>query len=223
MVVSLSDLREDTGTLFFPDQIQTQHSQTQLHKEESLFFVKGMLMTLLVAAGVSDDVAQVLQCRLAHKRWNMWRVLDQHSLTHFPSQPWCKVCVESRGRDSPHREQSKTCAVVPQFHFDYGYMEDGGPLQIACFLEGTDTSSGATHATTVPDSKKMDMPYVVAGTVKWVRDLLYSQHTENQRHELRRLDIRSFDVREKRTQRSDDSIPLRHMDDVAGTGPANIS
>ena len=102
-------------------------------------------------------------------------------------------------------------------------MEDGGPLQIACFLEGTDTSSGATHATTVQDSKKMDMPYVVAGTAKSVRDLLYSQHTENQRHELRPLDIRSFDVREKRTQRSDDSIPLRHMDDVAGTGPANIS
>ena len=23
-------------------------------------------------------------------------VLDQHSLTHFPSQPLCKVCVQSR-------------------------------------------------------------------------------------------------------------------------------
>ena len=28
----LSDLRADTGTLFFPDEIQTQHSQTRLHK-----------------------------------------------------------------------------------------------------------------------------------------------------------------------------------------------
>ena len=35
-----SDLRADTGTLFFLDKIQTQHCQTQLHKEESLFFVK---------------------------------------------------------------------------------------------------------------------------------------------------------------------------------------
>ena len=35
-----SDLRADTGTLFFPDKIQTKHSQTQLHKKESLFFVK---------------------------------------------------------------------------------------------------------------------------------------------------------------------------------------
>ena len=52
-----SDLRADTGTLFFPDKIQTKHSQTQLHKEESLFFVIRMLMAPLVTAGVSDDVA----------------------------------------------------------------------------------------------------------------------------------------------------------------------
>ena len=33
-------------------------------------------------------------------------VLDEHSMTHFPSQPWRKVCEESRVRDSPHREQA---------------------------------------------------------------------------------------------------------------------
>ena len=85
------------------------------------------------------------------------------------------MCVESRGHDSPHREQSKIGAVVPQLQFDYGSMEDGGPLQIACFLVGTDTSSGAIHATMVPDSKKMDMPHVVATTAKWVRDLGYER------------------------------------------------
>ena len=50
-----SDLRADTGTLFFPDKIQTKHSQTQLHKEESLFFVKGMLV-----APLSDEVLEEL-------------------------------------------------------------------------------------------------------------------------------------------------------------------
>ena len=85
------------------------------------------------------------------------------------------MCVESQGRDSPHREQSKIDAVVPQLQFDYGYMGDGGPLQIACFLVGADTSSGAIHATMVPDSKKMDMPHVVAATAKWVRDLGYER------------------------------------------------
>ena len=59
--------------------------------------------------------------------------------------------------------------------FDYGSMEDGSPLQIACFLVGTDTSSGAIHATMVPDSKKMDMLHVVATTAKWVRDLGYER------------------------------------------------
>ena len=50
-------------------------------------------------------------------------------------------------------------------------MGDGGPLQIACFLVGADTSSGAIHATMVPDSEKMDMPHVVAATAKSVRNL----------------------------------------------------
>ena len=77
--------------------------------------------------------------------------------------------VESRGHDSPHREQSKIDAVVPR------YMGDGGPLQIACFLVRADTSSGSIHATMVPDSKKMDMPYVVPATAKWVRDLEYER------------------------------------------------
>ena len=72
----------------------------------------------------------------------------------------------------------------------------------------------------VPDSKKMDIPYVVATTAKWVRDLGYPQHTENQRHELQPVDIRSFNAcQETCAQRSDDSILLRHMDDVVGTGP----
>ena len=34
-------------------------------------------------------------------------------------------------------------------------------------------ASRAIHATMVPDSKKMDMPFVVAGTATWVRDLGY--------------------------------------------------
>ena len=56
-----SDLRVDSGTLFSPDKTQTKRSQTQLPKEESLFFVKGMLVAPLSTAGVSDEVAQELQ------------------------------------------------------------------------------------------------------------------------------------------------------------------
>ena len=141
-----------------------------------------MLVAPLLTAGVSDEVAQELQMPIGPQMLDDVEepmparpatlkdpgtpdriVMEQHSLKHFPSQPWCKMCVESRGRDSPHREQSKIDAVVPQLQFDYGYMGDGGPLQIACFLVGADTSSGTIHATMVPDSKKMDMPYGCCG------------------------------------------------------------
>ena len=184
--------------------------------EESFFFVKGMMAAPLTTAGVSDKVAQELQMPMGPQMLEGVKepmparlatlrdpgtpdqiVMEQHNLTHFPSQPWCKMCVKSRGHDSPHREQSKIDAVVPQLQFAYGYMGDGGPLQVACILVGTDTSSGAIHATMVPDSKKMDVPYVVAATAKWVRDLVCSQHTENQRHELQPIDIRSFGVCEE--------------------------
>ena len=140
-------------------------------------------------------------------------VLDQHSLRHFPSQPWCKVCVGSRGSDSPHREQSEIDAVVPQTQFDDGYMGDGCPLHIARFRVGTDTSAGAVHVTLVPDSKMMDMPYMVAGTAKWVRDVGC--------HSTQKINDMSSDPStyvKKRTQGPDDSILLRHMDDVVSTG-----
>ena len=52
-----SDLRSDTGKLFFPANTQMKRSHTQLHKEESLFFVKGTMVAPLTTVGVSDEVA----------------------------------------------------------------------------------------------------------------------------------------------------------------------
>ena len=166
-----SDLRADTGTLFYLDRTPTKRSHTQLHKEESLFFVRGTMVAPWTTAGVSDEVAQERQLPVGPQMLEDVEepmparpatlkdpgtpgqiVMEQHNLTHCPGQPWCEMCVESRGHDSPHREQSKIDAVVPQLPLDYRYMGDGGPLQIACFLVGTDTSSGAVHATMVPDS-----------------------------------------------------------------------
>ena len=205
----MSDLRANTGTLFFPSKIQTKHSQTQLHKEDSLFFGKGMMDAPLSTAGVSDEVAQDLQMPIGPQMLEDVEepMLARPATLRDPGTPDQIVMTaqsdtlsesalvqdvrRTQGHDSPHREQSKIDAVVPKLQFDYGHMGDGGPLQIACFFVGADTSSEAIHATMVPNSKKMDMPYVVAATAKWV---WYSQHTENQRHELQTFDIRSFDV-----------------------------
>ena len=99
-----------------------------------------MLVAPLLAAGVSDENAQELQMPMGPQMLDdveepmparpatlkdlgtPVRIgMEQHSLTHSPSQSWCKMCVESRRRDSPHREQSKIDAVVPQLQFDYRY------------------------------------------------------------------------------------------------------
>ena len=160
-----SDLRADTGTLFFPDKTQTKRSHTQLHKKESLFFVKKTMVAPMTTAGVSDEVAQEIQMPVGPQMLEDVEepmparpatlrkpgtpdqiVMEQNNLTHFPSQPWCKMCVESRGHDAPRREQSKTDAVVPQLQFDCGYMGDGGPLQIAS-LRGNTASEPPTRRT----------------------------------------------------------------------------
>ena len=156
-----SDAQADTGTLFFPDRIWTRLSQTQLHKEESLVFVKVMLMAPLVTAGVSDDVAQESQMPMGPQAVEDVvdpipprpatlkdpSVLDQHSLTHFPSQP---------NPEDATLHIENIDAVVPQLQFDNG--THGSPLQIAWFFVGADTSFGAMNATMAPHSKKMDMP-----------------------------------------------------------------
>ena len=134
-----------------------------------------MLMSPLVAAGVSRRCRSrvtnwpinVRRCRKtdASPSCNTQRSRPSSSNRAGAAQSdtlsesaQCKMCIESRGHDSPHREQSNIDALVPQFEFDYGYVGGGGPLQIACFLVGADTSHGAIHSTMVPDSKKMDMP-----------------------------------------------------------------
>ena len=82
--------------------MQTKHSKTQLHKEESLFFVKGMLIAPLPTAGLSDEVAQELQqpkgpqmledveepmlarpATLRDPGTPDQIMMEQHSLTHF--------------------------------------------------------------------------------------------------------------------------------------------
>ena len=132
-----SDLRADTGTLCFSDKILTNHSQTQLHKEESLFFVKGMSVAPLLTAGVSDEVAQELQMPMGPQ---MLEDVEEP----MPARP--ATLSDPGTPDRIVMEQHS----VPQLKFDYGCMGDGGPLQSAYFVLGADTSSGAIQPTMVP-------------------------------------------------------------------------
>ena len=59
----------------------------------------------------------------------------------------------------------------------------------------------------------------VATTAKWVRDLgIHSTQNTNDMNYSQLISDPSTYVK-KRTQRSHDSILLRHIDDVVGTGP----
>ena len=110
-----------------------------------------MLVAPLSTAGVSDEVAQ----RVTDADWSMLNDLEEPMLARpaklkdpstpdpigmerqsdtLPSRPWSKKFVESRGRDSPPREQPKIDAVVPQFQFDYKYMGDGGTCRLRASL-----------------------------------------------------------------------------------------
>ena len=128
-------------------------SHTQLHKQESLFFVKEKLVAPLLIADVSDEVAEELLLPICPQMLDDVEgpmlarpatlkdpgtpdriVMEQHSVAHFWSHPWCKMCLECRGRDSPHREQAKMDAVVPQLQFDYEYMGDGGLCRLRASL-----------------------------------------------------------------------------------------
>ena len=146
--------------------------------------------------------------------------MEHHSLTHFPSQPWCKMCVESRGHDSPHREQSKIDAVVPQLQFDYGYtwVTEALCRSRASLWEQTRLLEPSTRRWcrtprrwTCPTLSQQQP----SGCVTWcihstqkINDMSYDQLISDPSTYVK-----------KRAQRSDDSILLRHMDDVVGTGP----
>ena len=57
------------------------------------------------------------------------QAVDLHNLLHFPSEPWCEHCVQSRGHDAPHMERDNIDAVTPTIQRDYGFMGDGSEDQ----------------------------------------------------------------------------------------------
>ena len=105
-----SDLRGDTGTHFFPDKTQTKRSHTQLHKEESLFFVNGTMVAPLTAAGVSDEVAQEIQMPVGPQ------ILEN---VEEPMPPRPANAQRSRHSRSD-RDETTLSGHVPQLQFDYG-------------------------------------------------------------------------------------------------------
>ena len=113
-----------------------------------MFFVKGTMVAPLTTAGVSDEVAQEIQMPSGPR---MLEDVEEPMLVRLatlrdPGTPNGARCASNPVDTIHHIENSRTSTqVVPQLQFDYGYMGDGGLLQIVCFFAGADTSSGATR------------------------------------------------------------------------------
>ena len=72
--------------------------------------------------------------------------VDKHELTHLPYRPWCRVCVESKGKEDPHprgRQDEDDKSGLPVVAFDYQEMNEELQLRL---LVGKDEATGMVIA-----------------------------------------------------------------------------
>ena len=72
--------------------------------------------------------------------------VDKHELTHLPYRHWCRVCVESKGKEDPHprgRQDEDDRSGLPIVSFDYQEMNEELQLRL---LVGKDEATGMVLA-----------------------------------------------------------------------------
>ena len=133
-----------------------------------------------------------------------------HCISHYPYRPWCKHCVEGRGREFKHATVEKASRGIPTISFDYAFMGDKGEIsseEQADTEEGSikvlvirDSLSKALFAVAVPkkgvDEKGFSVAAVV-DAVKWLGYVKVMLKTDNEPAILKLL---SEAVRELRIQ-----------------------
>ena len=74
----------------------------------------------------------------------------EHSLTHVPFAPWCKVCVAAKAKDEPHWQMPRFSDDPPLLEFDYSFLGSDEPSdQTQLYLVGIQTQSGSGLARVV--------------------------------------------------------------------------
>ena len=70
-----------------------------------------------------------------------------HRLTHLPYRNWCEVCVEARGRNTPHLSKQPRELHHPHVHLDYCFPreEKGGDSVVAVALKDEATKAIVSH------------------------------------------------------------------------------
>ena len=67
-----------------------------------------------------------------------------NNATHVPFRDWCPICVESRGRSSPHRRVvvNKTADTLPKFQTDYMFVRTVAESKTQPCITFVETRSG---------------------------------------------------------------------------------
>ena len=70
-----------------------------------------------------------------------------HRLTHLPYRNWCEVCVEARGRNTPHLSKQPRELHHPHVHLDYCFPreEEGGDSVVAIVMKDEETKAIVSH------------------------------------------------------------------------------
>ena len=89
---------------------------------------------------------------------------EKHELTHMPYQPWCRACVEGKGKINRH-QTSRSHQPVIQLDFTFPQLTTGGKITI---LSAIDTETGLCSAAHLPSKHISD--YSVAEVKSFLMD-----------------------------------------------------
>ena len=97
--------------------------------------------------------------------------IEKHNLLHDPPQPWCKICIQAKGKDACHKQAAPR--PIPLIQIDYAEAgESGTPNDNFEFIVGTDMVSGSAWASSILVKGKEDQ-YVVNSLVSFLKELGY--------------------------------------------------
>ena len=93
----------------------------------------------------------------------------QHELTHTPFQPWCSICLRTKGKDSPHKRVA-SLPTMPLIELDYAFTRMDKQDRLCTLLVAVYRQTGYCFASTCLGKGSAD-PWVVGQLVAWLSEI----------------------------------------------------
>ena len=95
---------------------------------------------------------------------------EAHEATHLPYQPWCQVCVQAKGKDSPHKKVHHVDEDrLPLVCLDYFFLKTEKDETLATCLAAVIPTSGYGFSCVV-DTKGAMCPSAMKGFTKFLEE-----------------------------------------------------